>query len=73
MGYHVYRNIWETRHGKILGYFRKTGNAFDPFAVCVEDGWLKGVKCRNQDKRCQVYSFLGISFMDWDMWIGCIP
>ena len=29
MGYHIYQDIWEARHGEILGCFRETGNIFD--------------------------------------------
>ena len=36
MGYYIYQDIWEARHGEILGCFRETGNVFDPFAVCVK-------------------------------------
>ena len=36
MGYHVYEDIWEATNGEILACFRETGNAFDPFAVCVK-------------------------------------
>ena len=36
MGYHIYQDIWEARHGEILNCFRETGNAFVPFAVRVK-------------------------------------
>ena len=36
MGYHIYQDIWEARHGEILNCFRETGNAFNPFTVCVK-------------------------------------
>ena len=36
MGYHVYQDVWEANHGEILCCFHETGNAFDPFAVCVK-------------------------------------
>ena len=36
MGYHIYQDIWKARHGEILNCFRETGNAFDPFLVCVK-------------------------------------
>lgn len=35
-GYHVYQDNWEATHGVILSCVRETGNASDPFAVCVK-------------------------------------
>ena len=42
-GYHIYQDIWEANYGKLLSCTRETGNAFDPFAVCVQkDGDIVG-------------------------------
>ena len=31
-----YLEVWEASHGEVLDCIRETGNAFDPFAVCVK-------------------------------------
>ena len=36
MSYHVYQDVFEANHGEFLSCIWKTGNVFDPFAMCVE-------------------------------------
>ena len=56
MGYHVYQDVWEVEHGEILRCFRETGNAFDPFAVCVKkDAKVVGHVPRKISAICSIF------------------
>ena len=56
MGYHVYQDVWEAEHGGIFCCFRETGNAFDPFAVCVKkDAEVVGHVHRKISAICSIF------------------
>ena len=59
-GYHVYKEAWEVSCGEMLSCARETGNAFDPFAVCVKKhGCTVGHMPRNISAICSLFLWRG--------------